>query len=587
MKEENESIYGIIIKKISNMDKSGYQCAVFSFRNPNNDKLLDEEFIYNNVEVLFVEGKHYFYMYQGFEQYYAFFKAITKKYDIESDYQKYLEDQDSKFFQKWSVFAQNLISFMTSASDSDLKMLFAQEDFVNYFLRYPEIFDKRMFLNFDSSALSLFLNVPRFKNYYIDNPLEFLEFLKINENVKIPENMFEYASFKRIAYDINVENFYYNMSIIQKESTGLAIIEEHKSFCRKELEGIKEGILPSLQDEYQKADEVIEELSLFGNDYLKSQVMKRIFERYKCKRLPKETFYQELSKYIAVGLIMSYFFETSPFNLFKDINNMYEYARKTDSKLKGYKIYDFLINFESKSIGELQAFYEMCKNNSIKEILYDDYLNQKYQMINSINASLIDFNSLTPTDIIDGVKIYDITENPNYILGHLANVSVKNTWRVKKLLERIKKGDIPNISLSLQDNKTFSFIDVGISDSVKFAYGKLDPSKVGIVYHQDAYSVDINESDGLAEYVRSLYTPEELMKETIEYNEIVYLVSNNPVFPIALVCEEEINEEEKNIARELNIPILFRKSKCPKQEYSNLANGRKRYIENPRGMNLF
>ena len=51
------------------------------------------------------------------------------------------------------------------------------------------------------------------------------------------------------------------------------------------------------------------------------------------------------------------------------------------------------------------------------------------------------------------------------------------------------------------------------------------------------------------------------MNKTTDYNEIVYSICGEQFFPMGIICEDEITQEEQNVAKELNIPIFYRKTK--------------------------
>ena len=98
--------------------------------------------------------------------------------------------------------------------------------------------------------------------------------------------------------------------------------------------------------------------------------------------------------------------------------------------------------------------------------------------------------------------------------------------------------------------------------TIKFAYSRLKHNRVGIINHTDAYSLDGNtvEAENF-NYKRNLYTLNSFMEQTKIYNEINYVIEGQPFLPIGLICDNEITEEEFEIAKKMKLPIIYRKLK--------------------------
>jgi len=103
---------------------------------PHNSLLTDKDWVYENVEYLFVYCMFNYQKFQGSEEYYLLFKTLIEKYNIEEDYNELL--CDCKCFGmelKWGRFAHLLVEFFAHAFDQHdvLDELFCKSDFVNYF----------------------------------------------------------------------------------------------------------------------------------------------------------------------------------------------------------------------------------------------------------------------------------------------------------------------------------------------------------------------------------------------------------------------------------------------------------------------
>lgn len=77
---------------------------------PYNPLLIDEQWMNENVEYLFLYDKFTHQRSQGPEEYYMLFKTLIEKYNIEEDYNKFLDEPRTFGFEyKWKKFSCNSI----------------------------------------------------------------------------------------------------------------------------------------------------------------------------------------------------------------------------------------------------------------------------------------------------------------------------------------------------------------------------------------------------------------------------------------------------------------------------------------------
>lgn len=145
------------------------------------------------------------------------------------------------------------------------------------------------------------------------------------------------------------------------------------------------------------------------------------------------------------------------------------------------------------------------------------------------------------------------------------------------------------LCFSLQDLQNQIFYEKNKKHTIKFIYGTLDPMRVGIVNHEDAYSQGLMKVEYNNRcYKRRLYTLEEFMMLTNNYNEIVYSTNNQLTLPIGILCEESPTGEEIRVAEELGISIFYRTRKNPEKiPSSNRKQLIQRYEWRIMDMNLF
>lgn len=537
--------------------------------------LRDFDWVYDHAELLLKNIGLYGEI-QGVEEYYVLFKAITKKYDVEEDYQRILyesQEDNSWFMDKWLCFATLIIGAFCSYPLCGKLELLKKENFVEYFLRYPKLYTPTILKNMSDVMFIKFFENERIRNYYRENPMELLTLSNYFLS-RIESSYFLDARFiKNFSDTIDVFDFYRCLRILSE--LGIVgeqpFIEEHKSFIDREVAGMNDGILPSLQEEYEKASEYID-CDTFFHYASMNETAKRILSKAGFEKMPKKEFYQHFSKYLLVGLFMSRHFETDPYNLMIDIETLYYFARSHGHGLLGYFIYEFLINFEQYSVDDILKFYEEAKNKNLKDILYDDWMREKTRMIEDINASLCELSALPEKKDENGIVYRDINDFDDCILVTNTCVDIRSKENVEKFLKDVMTGNRGVECLSFHNRHhqgIYRDEEPPDQTSVKFIMGPLDPRRVGIVYHRDAFSDGITkiEDYGIDYYKRRLYTAKELLKQTKTYSEITHLASGEPFLPIGLLVEEIITPEEERIAKELGVPLYFRSHRMGNEKY--------------------
>lgn len=549
---------------------------------PNNPLLTDYDYVYEHAEEILCQSILYYQQHQSTEAYYTLFKAITNKYPLEEDYNKILYENNNSIKWKWRFYASTLINFLYYSFDDRIKELLSKPDVINYFLRYPKIFTIDTLTETSHKAIEALLENQSIANYYIEDYNRLIQLIRKQPKITIPYHiMLDDKIIKDMARTPHIEEFYYKLHFIREQVSDQPFLDEHAKYCDEQINAITNGILPVYQEEYQKAKNNITYDSLYYvNNSMQRQVMNRIFKRTNQDVLPKDYIYQELSKYMIIGMFISRNFQTDPYNLLIDIKTLQEFAKTENRTLKGQEIYDFLVSFEDKSLEEIIKFYEKGKTLPLMDILYDDWNNEKERFIDELNSSLFAL-SKTPQITKNGITYYDISDIEEPILVHNTSIPLDNEKRINEMIEQIKKGHKHRICLSVQDqnhNVFYKEEQHKKTKTIKFAFGTLEKNKVGTIYHKDAYSQGISKIEfENFNYKRRLYTLKTFMDQTSNYNEINYLIKNTPFLPIGIICEDEITEQEQEIAKKLNIPILYRKTKESTYKKVNEPSITKRY----------
>lgn len=572
---DNENLYYAIYlnvreQQVENSSKEG--CSKKKLYNSSNgensDLLLDYNFVYENVEELFIDHSYDYQINQNVEQYYIFFKALTNKYSMETDYQMYLCGEiDKKSLEyKWKKFSIKLIEFLAISYDNLLEQLLEIEDVISYFLKYPIIFEPSTIEIFHGLGMNFFLKYHYYYSYYIKNPRCLFELIKECPDLAVPQSiMLDNDVIRKVSHNFDIETYYYYLHFFQKQTDIIPYIDEHKKYCDDQINNITDGILPCFREMYENFPEIIMPniRNKFNNDIYSDFILKtidRIFEKNNSIELSKKFFFQELSKYIAFNLLISRYYETSPYNLLIDIETLYIFVKERNITIKYFDIYDFIVHYENKKLSEIVQLYKEIKGLPLMDILYDDFRSQQNSFINELNNNLFNIDTLVPLKIENGIRYYDITNIDNVLIVHNTSINCYQEYKIEELIERIKNGQKKYICLSIQDKYHRNFFNqYNCGDCIKLLFGKIDPNRVGIVSTKDAGSVSVDSVMwNNFDYIRRLYTLKEFMNETGEFNEICYTIDGVPLLPIGVICDYEIKSSEIEFAEKLKIDIFFR-----------------------------
>ncbi len=369
---------------------------------------------------------------------------------------------------------------------------------------------------------------------------------------------------RAISHTVDTDNFYYKLHSLGEDYANRIYLDAHQKFIAEQIEGIKNGILPYFQDAFAKASDYC----YYGNNGNFDKYESKIFDSMEDLPMPKLEYYQKLSKYYLIELVISSLFETTYYNLLVDMETLVIFAKENQKEIKGISYYIFLINIENKSLEDIIRFYQEVKDLNLKEIFYDDWNRQKEDFVKELNANILEPETLK-AKYKDGVAYYDITDLDRCLIIH-AELSVRIYDRdflkkLRSLKEDILLAKKGCISLSIQDKDHPSSYNDYMGYFITLIYGPLDSKRVGTIYHKDAYTLGLQDVDlENGDFIRRIYTLEDLMAETNDFNELVYAINGTPFYPIGILVNEitPLIADASNI---LELPIFYRDTPNPKE----------------------
>lgn len=507
---------------------------------PHHPKLLDYNWVYANALDILFNSKLEYQEKQGKEEYIFFFKVITQKYSLEEDYLKYLrkEIDINYLYHKWGNFLERLINFINTQEGKLTSQIFQDEYVKNYFQRYLEFMEYPDF-NFLKNINITVLEQEPF-TILKKEPEKIVAFMNNKTECVLNNSNFSNPSLvKYIARSIDTNKFYYNLWVVGKTYDKTLYLEEQQKFLEEQIKGSREEVIPYFQKDLTR---------------------------------PKLEYYQKLSLHYLKELVISSLFACTYYNLLVDMETLVLFARKHQILLEGMNIYEFLIAIDDKSYQEIIDFYEKYKKGNLQEMFYDDWQKAKALLVKEINKL-----ALKPQKLKSSKSYYDITLDKHLLIEHteyiLPNLEIDKS--LEELKRKIEKGDKEYLSLSIQDEFHHGFYESLSGIPIIFLYGALEENRVGTVYHEDVYSNGLQDVEiENTKYIRRLYTLEELMQETKDFNEIVYAINSKPFVPFGILVEE-INDLYKHISKVLNLPLFLRKETKEKQIKTSKYNPRR------------
>lgn len=276
-------------------------------------------------------------------------------------------------------------------------------------------------------------------------------------------------------------------------------------------------------------------------------------------------------------VICEYVFEDSYSNVIKNLqiinyayqNNLIERKEEYKGLLKMYAL------LNSKNLEVIKAYEP---NEKLIENLYDAYKDVQSSSFESIKNSLYTPKSEDFSEELsnDWVKVYNIKKNDEKFLICTTRIK-KSDKSTDMLYDNINFRNKRKIA---QDYKSLSYVSNknlnsyrDLNKYVTFVYPNNIPNEFLVtISSEDAFvkfdSEGIPKSSAKPFYKES----EKLIDNTTYFNEIAIIRNNNrledyedninsTIKPTALFCVGEITQIEYNIAKELNIDIIFSESK--------------------------
>ena len=285
-----------------------------------------------------------------------------------------------------------------------------------------------------------------------------------------------------------------------------------------------------------------------NNPYLKEKILskrKKQFNDIVEKEILEDNYFLE-------ELIILYY-EDIPYNFLKNTLSIIEYIAQIKEMIipkNRLDLYYKLLKFYKLTYPEKIDLYNEIKENKngISEF-YDDFKTCFNDSIKKIQDSLLDVNKLTKSELSHkyNVDVYELNGEEFKIL-----ISHTNMNRDYLYEGEVWKKNKEYASLSLISDKCLNTFR-NPSTNIIVGFTDINYLNVMHIHHADSYSKEENGSNRIIE----LFTPDNLIKNTKAYNEIL-IKNSNTLTPSYIVCYDEIKEGDVEASISLGrIPLIL------------------------------
>lgn len=261
-----------------------------------------------------------------------------------------------------------------------------------------------------------------------------------------------------------------------------------------------------------------------------------------------------LTKKILLNIVINKIFDDSIRNVCINIHELIHFNSLLDKSYLSLEKINFYMNIEKlfeKTSDEILEFYNLYKNNNIKEMFYDDlrYMkNLSYQELKDKCIKIDDIKNLKNQELsnIYGVDIYEYNgEEFTFLVSCLSGI----------------QNDIStfqrNCYTIISDKNTKVFKE----NSVIYGYLNFDINHIMHVFEHDAGSFDNTLKSSI--FINRIRLPDEILSSN-DMNEIQIVndfcnIKNKyqRIKPSYIICFNNIDKESNKVAKELNIPIIL------------------------------
>lgn len=289
-----------------------------------------------------------------------------------------------------------------------------------------------------------------------------------------------------------------------------------------------------------------EEDYIVNGDILYNKVDKEYLEKITSKKISE--------------IVVDFLFKDNIYNVFINIREILSYNDSLTIKLLDKEItkfYRLILNIDEIDNEEKINLFFKLKDKKIDMMFYDDLNRLKKDSYQKIISSLVKTKDEEKDKELSHqyqVPVFDYRDKDFFMLVRTMGKEVREYTTHRR--------DCYSL---ISNNHTLVF---NPHDYI-YGYGDVAIKDFLHVYEHDAYSSNLNNND-TTNFINRIYTPEELIMNSISINEVQILNKKDKksfltLTPTYIIAIDEINEKTRVESKRLGIPIILIKSSVTKK----------------------
>ena len=269
-----------------------------------------------------------------------------------------------------------------------------------------------------------------------------------------------------------------------------------------------------------------------------------------------------LNRYL-IEYIISYYYQDNYYNFMTNLYQMLTYLRHINKDLvnkEHIKLYKEFVVLRHMSFTDKIGFFRLLLDDiNVMEIFYDDLSKVRddshYELVNR-TIKLNRNNKIYNKDISEKLKIdvYNLDGEPFFGFVRCLAIPKGNLFNYYREVNA-EEGRL-GFSFSYIGDKNIGTIDDD-GKGVTLFYDNIDYKNIMYVHHADLHSKRMRiQDDYLSIKENEIVTPESLIANTNNYNEIYIKSDGKGIRPKALVCYDKIDEKDIAFAKKHHVAIL-------------------------------
>lgn len=276
----------------------------------------------------------------------------------------------------------------------------------------------------------------------------------------------------------------------------------------------------------------------------------------------KNTSTDKVVKRFLTEYIVNYYFHDNYYNVMSNFFQMIKYLRSTGKKLVSkdhINLYNEFVRLLDLPMEEqIKLFYNHSTDNII-EMFYDDMTTVKedsHKELVDKTIKLTKHSELYQKDTSERLDIDVYMLDGEDFYGFVRCLAIRSDETHAKEDYVLCKSQRLGYSFSYIGSNNIGTID-DEGKNVTLFYDNIDYRNIMYVHHADLHAGKMEVQDEyLSEKENEIFTPNRLVAQTKNYNEVYIKAGNNGIYPTALVCYDRISTTDIAFAKKYNLAIL-------------------------------